>query len=216
MTRVDDLIERLTADAHPVRPLNPPATRALGWLAAVAVLGGLAIYFFSDPQQLLSRYAGREGLMALEMAAMLATGVLAVIGAFFAAVPGRSQRWLLAPVAPFVVWLILSGAGCYRDLARTGPAGLEIGYSMDCLIFILIASPILGAPLFWLLARARPIAPLPVAVLGGLGIAALAAFLLQFFHPFAVTFVDLAVHLVAIAFVVAATALLNRRALSPA
>jgi uncharacterized membrane protein len=53
-------------------------------------------------------------------------------------------------------------------------------------------------------------------VLGGLGTAALAAFILQFFHPFAVTFVDLAFHLMAIAIVVSAAALLKRRTLSPA
>jgi ABC-type thiamin/hydroxymethylpyrimidine transport system permease subunit len=74
----------------------------------------------------------------------------------------------------------------------------------------------LGATLVWLLSRARPIDPLPVAMLGGLGTAAIAAFILQFFHPFAVTFVDLAIHLVAIAAVVGVTALLNRRTLSPA
>jgi hypothetical protein len=87
---------------------------------------------------------------------------------------------------------------------------------MDCLIFILATSVVLGAPLLWRLSRASPIEPLPVAVLGGLGTAALAAFLLQFFHPFAVTFIDLAVHLSAIGLVVGATAFLNRRMLSPA
>jgi len=39
---------------------------------------------------------------------------------------------------------------------------------------------------------------------------------LQFFHPFAVTFIDLAVHLFAILIVVGAVGLLNRRALDPA
>jgi hypothetical protein len=57
---------------------------------------------------------------------------------------------------------------------------------------------------------------MPVALLGGLGTAAAAAFLLQFFHPFAVTFIDLAIHLLSIALVVGAAALINRRALSPA
>jgi hypothetical protein len=73
-----------------------------------------------------------------------------------------------------------------------------------------------GVPLTWLLARARPLDPLPVALLGGLGTAALAAFLLQFYHPFAVTFVDLAIHLFAVLMVVAVAGLLNRRALKPA
>jgi hypothetical protein len=99
---------------------------------------------------------------------------------------------------------------------RSGSSGWEIGHSVDCLLFIIANSLLLGAPLIWRLSRARPIEPLPVALLGGLGTAALAAFLLQFFHPFAVTFIDLAVHVVAILLVVSAAALINRRALAPA
>jgi hypothetical protein len=212
----DDLIEVLAADARPVRPLASPLRRALVALGIAAALGGLAIYLLGDVGQLLARYTGRETLMAVEMAAMLATGVLAVTGAFFVSIPGRSRRWLLAPVPAFIVWLLLSGLGCYRDSVRNGPSGLELGHSLDCLGFILVTSVFVGAPLIWLLSRARPINPLPVALLGGLGTAAIAAFLLQFFHPFAVTFIDLAVHLVAILLVVAATGLLNRRALRPA
>ncbi len=212
----DDLIEVLAADARPVRPLASPLRRALVALGIAAVLGGLAIYFLGDVGQLRARYTGREMLMAVEMAAMLATGVLAVTGAFFVSIPGRSRRWLLAPVPTFIVWLLLSGLGCYRDLVRNGPSGLELGHSLECLIFILVTSVLLGAPLIWLLSRARPINPLPVALLGGLGTAAIAAFLLQFFHPVTVTFVDLAFHLVAILLVVAAAGLLNRRALRPA
>jgi hypothetical protein len=216
MTELDRLIDTLAGDARPVTPLRSPLERALGWLGAVGLLSGLAIYSFSDAHSLWAYSAGREDELALQMAAMLATGVLAVIGAFFVAIPGRSRRWLLAPAAPFAAWLLLTGLGCYRDLLRTGPSGVELGHSVDCLTFILSVSLPLAAPLVWLLARARPIDPLPVAVLGGLGTAALAAFILQFFHPFAVTFVDLAFHLIAITIVVSAAALLNRRTLSPA
>ncbi|HKF71361.1 MAG TPA: hypothetical protein VKB68_06405, partial [Stellaceae bacterium] len=52
------------------------------------------------------------------------------------------------------------------------------------------------------LRRARPLAPVRVAAIGGLGVAAIAAFLLQFFHPFDVTTLDLSVHIVAIAIVI--------------
>ncbi len=215
MSRVDALIDALTAEVRPVRPLRPPLTRAAEWIAIVALLSGFAIYLLSDVQLLLGRYAGREEMLALEMLSMMATGVLAVVGAFFIAIPGQSRRWLFAPVIPFAAWLLLSGAGCYRDLVRNGSSGLEIGHSLDCLIFIVGVSLVLAPPLIWLLARARPIDPVPVALLGGLGVAAIAAFVLQFFHPFATTFIDLAVHLLAIAAVVSVTALLNRRALSP-
>jgi hypothetical protein len=216
MSHVDDLIDKLASEARPTPPLKSPLERALGWLGAAALLIAFSIYLFSDVQLLITRHQGREELMALEMAAMLATGALAVVGAFFVAIPGRSRRWLFAPVVPLTAWLLLSGAGCYRDLVHNGPAGLAIGHSFDCLFFIVTVSLLLGAPLVWLLSRARPIDPVPVALLGGLGTAALAAFTLQFFHPFAVTFVDLAFHLVAIGIVVGAAALLNRRTLSPA
>lgn len=213
--RVDVLIDALAADARPVRPLHAPLKRAAAMLGSVALIGGLALYLLGDVRQLLDRYSGREGLLVVEMGAMLATGVLAVIGAFFVSIPGRSKRWLLAPLPTFVAWLLLSGAGCYDGLVR-GSSGMKTGHSIDCLSFIVATSLVFGAPLLWRLSRASPIEPLPVALLGGLGTAALAAFLLQFFHPFAVTFMDLAVHLVAIGLVTGAAALLNRRMLLPA
>ena len=214
--QVDALIDKLTAEAHPVRPLRAPSVRALAMLSASAVAGLLAIILLGDMQQLLARYAGREALMWLEMAAMLATGMLAVTGAFFVSIPGRSKRWTLAPILPLIAWLLLSGLGCYADLMGSGSSVSGIGHSLDCLVFILAVGLPLGALLIWRLSRAAPIEPLPVALLGGLGAAALAAFLLQFFHPFAVTFIDLAVHIAAILLLVGAAALLNRRALSPA
>ena len=60
----------------------------------------------------------------------------------------------------------------------------------------------LAVALFWMLRRARPIAPLPVAALGTLGVAATAAFVLEFFHPFDVTVIDLSAHLAAVGLVV--------------
>jgi hypothetical protein len=55
-----------------------------------------------------------------------------------------------------------------------------------------------------------------VALLGGLGAAALSALLLQFFHPFALTLVDLAVHFGAVAIVIGLAAVSRRRTLAPA
>jgi hypothetical protein len=214
--RTDDLVAMLAADARPVRVLAPPLERALATLAAVALAGALAVWLAGDVGGMLARYAGREAWMAIEIVAMAATGLLAVAGAFFLSVPGGSRGWLLAPLPPFALWLALSGLGCYADPIRQEPSGPALGHSMDCLGFILAAGLGLGAPLLWRLSRARPIDPMPVALLAGLGAAALAALLLQFFHPFAVTFLDLAVHLAAILLVVAAAAALRRRALAPA
>ena len=212
----DTIINQLAADARPVRPLRAPALRALLAIAAIGMAAAFAIVVLGDVSELRNRYAGRETWLALEMLAMLSTGVLAIVAAFIVSIPGRSKRWIAAPIPSFAFWLILSGLGCYNDFVRRGGGGWELGESMHCLLFILATSAMLAPLLIWRLARARPIDPLPVALLGGLGVAAISAFVLQFFHPFTVTFVDLAVHLVAILIVVGAAGLVNRRALAPA
>lgn len=212
---IETLIASLAASAPPVRPLAPPLWRGLGALALFAVVGAGLILLFGDARGLALRYSGRELLMMLEMGAMLLTGVLAVLGAFFVSIPGRSQRWLFAPLPSFALWIGLSGLGCYQDLLRTGPGGWALGHSMDCLTFLLGTAVLVGLPLFWWLSRARPVNPLPVAAIGGLGAAALAAFLLQFFHPFALTVVDLAVHFLAVLLIVTVTTLSRRRTLAP-
>lgn len=214
--RMDAVIDALTADVRAVKPMPSPGRRAAITLAAMALVGAGAVYLLSDPRMLLTVHAGRKGMLALEMAAMLATGVLAVTAAFFASVPGRSRLWLAAPAPFFVAWLLLSGAGCYSEFIHGVSWQWAMGRSMHCLVFIIGVSAVLAPPLLWLLSRAAPIDPLPVALLGGLGLAACSAFLLRFFHPLAVTFVDLTVHVVAVVLVVLVAGKLNRRVLAVA
>jgi len=215
-SRTGTLIDQLADGVRPVRPLRAPALRALITVLAIALVAGLAIALLGDVGELRQRYAGREALLAVEMSAMLATGVLAIVAAYFLSIPGRSRRWIVAPIPSFMVWLLLSGLGCYGDFVRRGGVDWELGESMHCLSFILATSAVLAPLLMWRLARAKPIDPLPVAVLCALGVAAASAFVLQFFHPFAVTLIDLAVHLMAMLIVVGVIGLINRRALAPA
>ena len=211
----DQLVEALAGQARPVKPLAPPLRRAALALAPVALVGAVLVLMLGDARGMVARYSGREALMVVEMGAMLATGLLAVTGAFMLSVPGRSRLWLLAPLPTMLVWFATSGVGCYRDLARFGPNGWRLGGG-DCLVFILAAGVPIGGLMLWRLSRARPIDPFPVALLGGLGAAALAAFLLQFFHPFGLTVVDLGLHFAAVLIVVALAALSRRRTLAPA
>ena len=213
---IDKIINELASDVRPVRPLRAPALRALLAIAAIGLAATFAIVVLGDVSGLRNRYAGREALLALETLAMLSTGVLAIVAAFVVSIPGRSKRWIAAPIPFFALWLLLSGLGCYDDLVRRGGVEWELGESIHCLRFIAATSAVFGPLLIWRLARAKPINPLPVALLGGLGIAATSVFVLQFFHPFAVTFIDLAVHLVAIMIVVGVVGLVNRGALAPA
>jgi len=211
----DRLLEALCEQALPVEPLAPPLRRAALTLAPVALVGGVLVLTLGDVRGLIARYSGREALMVVEMGAMLLTALLAVAGAFIFSVPGRSRLWLLAPLPTMLVWFATSGFGCYRDLARFGPDGWRLGGG-DCLLFILAAGVPIGGLMLWRLSRARPIDPLPVALLGGLGAAALAALLLQFFHPFGLTVIDLGLHFAAVSIVVALAALSRRRTLAPA
>jgi len=196
----DHLIERLVAEAEPVRRLRPPLMRAALWLLAVTVVAATAIAAFAD----WSVFAERAGdsRLVVEMIATLATGMAAVVAAFELSLPDRSRRWLLLPLPTLALWLASSGFGCYRHWLVAGPSGWELGESANCFRFILAASLPLGASLLLALRRTRPIAPLPVGAAGGLGVGALAAFALQFFHPFDVTLIDLTVHVVAVALVV--------------
>ena len=214
--KTDALINDLSADAAPVKRLATPLMRAFATLAGLALFGLVAILLLPHADPLAMRGAGGEMQAGIELVAALLTGTLAVIAAFHVAIPGRSRGWLAVPLPALALWLGLSGLGCWRDIVRSGTSGWELGHSMDCLVFIVTASLVLGVPLAWRLSRAAPIDPLPVAALGGLGIAALSAFLLQFFHPFAVTFLVLAVHVVAVLIVMALASLLRRPMLRPA
>lgn len=199
--RTGRLIERLAAEAAPVHRLPPPARRAALWLLGVAAVGGIAIAGFSD----LGVFARRaqDPQLVLDMIATLITGIAAVLAAFELSVPDRAPAWALMPLPPLAAWIATSGYGCYRHWITFGPDGWELGESAHCFRFILCVSVPLGISLMLLLHRARPLAPVRVAAVGGLGVAAIAACLLQFFHPFDVTLLDLSVHVVAIAIVIA-------------
>jgi hypothetical protein len=139
----------------------------------------------------------------IELIATLMTGVAAVLAAFELSLPDRSTAWSLLPLPSLALWVASSGYGCYRHWIVFGPGGWELGESVYCLRFILAVSLPLGLSLLLLLRRAAPLAPVRVAAVGGLGVAAIAAFVLQFFHPFDATFIDLGVHLAAVGVVVA-------------
>lgn len=206
----EQVIERLVADARPVRRLRPPMLRAALWLLAVAAIAAGAILLFSDLGVMADRL--RDPKLQVEMAATLLTGIAAVMAAFHLSLPDRSPLWALLPLPFLALWIASSGYACWRHWISVGPGGFELGESAHCLRFMLAISIPLGASLLVVLRRAAPLTPVRVAAIGGLGIGGIAAFVLQFFHPFDVTFMDLAVHLGAVAIVVAVASLIERAA----
>jgi hypothetical protein len=206
----DRLIERLAAEAGPVRRLRPPSIRALRWLLAIAAIAGIVVLGFSNLDVFRERIGDPK--LALELIGTVLTGILAIVAAFNLSLPDRSPAWVLLPVPPFILWLASSGYNCYSHWIVYGPDGWAVGESVDCFRFIVLASIPLGISLLFLLRRACPFNPVRVAFMGGLGVAALSAFVLQFFHPLDVTFMDLGVHLLAVGVVASAAALIESRA----
>jgi hypothetical protein len=202
LTTTEQLIDTLAAGTKRVRRLRPPLKRAAAWLVGfVAVVGAVTLLTGAWPAMMV-RLADTR--FAVEMAATFVTGLTAVIAAFYLSLPDRSRLWMLLPTPPLVLWLASSGYGCYRNWVTYGPQGWALGRSSDCFIFIIIMSVPVAIALYLALRRALPLDPSRVMATGGLGVAALAAATLQFYHPFDVTIVDLSVHVVAVLIVVAA------------
>jgi hypothetical protein len=211
MDGTEALIAQLTEGLQPVKRLRPPGMRALVWLGIVAVLSAVFIGTFSDTALFMRRAANPK--LAVELAGTLLTGILAVIAAFQLSLPDRPLRWALLPLPAFALWLFSSGYSCWRQWVVRGPDGLGLGESGSCFLWIVGFGVPLAISLFILLRQARPLDPGPVAAMAALGVASLAAFLLQFFHPFDVTFIDLGLHLAGVATVVILARAAARRGL---
>lgn len=204
----EQLIAGLASGLRPVRPLAPPVTRALLWLAGYALAVAAVVVGFQALPRFLAHTA--DFTTAIECAATLATGITAVVAAFYLSLPDRSPLWRYAPLPPLALWLASSGASCFHNGLGLGPTGERFGESPHCFAFIVAASLPLAAVLYTMLRRTRPLAPLPVALVGALGVAALAAFVLQFFHGFDTTVIDLAFHLAALGTVLALSGIARR------
>jgi hypothetical protein len=191
----DQLIAELTASSTPVRRMRPPMARALTWLATVTIACGLLIWKLSNLPVFLHRAS--DPRLALELAATLATGVAGVIAAFHLSLPDRPRAWALLPAPFLAAWMGITGLGCYRYWPQQTAQGWTLGESSTCFVFLLIVGVPMAALLLMALRRARPLQPRLVAAVGAVGVSALSAFALQFFHPFDVTLLDLGAHVAA-------------------
>jgi hypothetical protein len=207
------LIGALAADLAPVRRLAPPSLRALGWLAVVAATA-IALASFADLSPLCHRLAGATDMWVAALGST-ATAILAAIAAFQLSMPDARRTWALLPLPAALVWIGASGAGCLRTWLAPETHVADISEARDCLMFILGLSVPLSALLILMLRRACSLQPGLTAGIGGLAVAAAAATLLNFFHPFDAAATDLAVHAGAVALVIGANRLVSGRLLAP-
>ena len=210
---VDALIDGLVDDLRPTRRLWSPWARAAAWLAVIAFVACVLAYFsnLSDLAYRL-RYVPD---MWLAVVGSTITTVLGAVATFQLSLPDRSARWAFLPLPGFALWVAATGMGCLRTIVIPDlhPASFEEAHT--CFMFIVGTSLPLSILTVLMVRRAFPLRPNLAAATGGLAVSAAAATLLNFFHPYDVGTIDFAVHIVAIALVIALNRAVGGRLLTP-
>ena len=169
---ISRLIGDLGADLKPVRRLAPPWLRALYWLAAVL---GVALVLLAI--RIVFNWNGEPEVDPYVMPGAIASGRDG--GPCRASSPPRAQpgaddrssAWALLPLPAFAVWVAINGLGCVASLANPTVQN-NVPQFFSCLAIIFALSIPLSAATIIMVRRARPLRPLPVAILGGLAASA--------------------------------------------
>ncbi len=207
---VSGTIDRLTAELRPVRRLPRPGLRTVIW-CAVALVVGAALYLWLGGAANAAGF-GRPYAVAILVSSIL-TAVAAAFAAFQLSLPDRSDGWILLPLLPLVAWIGASGLGCLAGLSDPGTWGASFAEVRECLSIILGVSVPVSVVLIWMLRRALPLRPTPVAVMAGLAAAAAAGSVLLVVHPHNSSVLDLAVHAACVLAVVGLNTLAGGRIL---
>ena len=193
MSTTPELIDSLSRSLKPVRPQQPPLKRACVWLVTVVAVITLAALATRAWPLMLARLAVTR--FTIEEVATLATGIAGVVAAFLLSVPDRNRSWFWLPFPFLLLWAGASAYGCYANWFLSGSDGLKLGRSAECFLYIIAFSVPMALGLWFALRRsAAMLDPVKVTAAAGLGVAALAAAALQFWHPFDVTVADLLAH----------------------
>jgi hypothetical protein len=201
------LVDDLVADLRPVRRLGSPWLRALAWLALTLVLAVVLAYFANMPA-LKARLMGAPDMWLAVLGSTL-TAILAAFATFQLGLPDRSPWWSLLPLPGLALWIGASGMGCARTWLIPGTTDISMRESGHCLMFIVGLSVPLSVAIFVMLRRGYSLYPSLTGGTAGLAVAAAAATLLNFFHPYDAALDDLLVHGTAVLLVVGINRLLG-------
>ena len=207
----ETLIATLVADLRPVRRFGSPSWRVAGWLAIVVALAA-ALACFADLAAIARRLLAVPDMWLAIFGSTL-TIVLAATAAFQLNLPDRSPYWGLLPIPGLALWIGASGMGCARIWLVPGTTDAPLGEALHCLTFILAVSVPLSALMLFMLRHGYSLRPSLTGGLAGLSVAAAAATLLTFFHPYDAAVTDLAVHATAVALVILANRIAGRATL---
>ncbi len=209
---INDLIDDLGAELRPVRRLRPPLLRAGGWLAAVLATG-LVLASQADLPAIADRLRFVPDMWLAVLGSTMTT-VLAAVAAFELSLPDRKPTWALLPIPGLVLWIAATGMGCLRAWVIPGVETATMVEARTCFTFIVSLSIPLSIVMIVMIRRGCPLRPNLTAATGGVAVAAAAATLLNFFHPYDAGATDIAVHIAAIALVVGLNRLLGGRLLT--
>ena len=211
--RLDTLIADLGADLRPVRRLRPPFWRACGWLAVVTATAFI-LGCFADLASIAHRLRHVPDMWLAVLGSTLTT-VLGAIAAFELSLPDRKSAWAFLPLPGLALWIAATGMGCFRAWLVPDTHAASLGEARECFTFIVSLSLPLSVLMILMIRRACPLRPNLTAMTGGLAVAAAAATLLNFFHPYDAGATDITVHVLAIALVIGLNRLFGGRLLDP-
>jgi hypothetical protein len=171
MAATEQLIQSLSENLQPVKPLRSPGLRAAAWTVfATAVIAVIAAVGGSRADL---AHALREAGFLAPLAGSWLTGVTAAYAAFLTSLPDRPRAWAWLPLLPVLLW----GTGfAYTCLVNPGDiwASLELLPESACLLTIVLTSACLVIVLVPMLRRVKTLRPQLTAWLGCLAVAAFA------------------------------------------
>jgi hypothetical protein len=201
VTTIPEVVDTLVSSASPVRRLRPPFQRAVLWLAMAAVVLGLISIEHGVRADLAERL--RQPGFAVGLAAAVITGVLSAIAAFTISIPDRSRWWVLLPLPSLLIWISTVSYECFADWISIGPDGIRMGEAVGCFTSLVLTSGPLGVALIIMLRYAALVRSGPVAMLGGLAVAAITSTGLELFHDLDATIMILVWNLGTAALIIA-------------
>jgi hypothetical protein len=180
MSSTEDLIEDLSADAGPVKPLGSPVKRTATWLGLSLPYMAFIVWLAGLSPDLAWQIHDINFL--LEQSASLLAALAAAFAAFCAVVPGRARWVLLLPLVPIGIWLTTLGAECFADWRVNGDAAFAFVAHWNCVPSIVLIGALPVTLLAIMLRRGAPLYPHLAVALGGLAAGALGNFGLNLFH----------------------------------
>lgn len=179
--QAEQLIADLAADLQPVHRLATPLWRSATWIGIALLVNAAAVILHGGLRPDLMPLLKTPSYSML-LAATIVTGILSALAVFLISIPGRSRYWATLPIPGVILWFSTAGYGCFSDWLRMGPAGLQLGHSVDCFTWIVAISLPLSLVLFVMVRHAAWIRPGPTLILGMLSTAAFAATGLSLLH----------------------------------